>query len=77
MKDCIKRKTQFGDDVHLLHKSHDMVPHSWIMKCLDLVGVADAVKSLLDESMRMQKTNLMANGKNIGRVNIRRGIFSG
>ena len=27
-------------------KAYDMVSHSWIMKCLDMIGAADAVKCL-------------------------------
>ena len=43
----------------------------------ELVGAADAVKSLLGESMRMWKTHLVANGKNFRKANIRQGIFQG
>ena len=32
-------------------KAYDMVPHSWIIKCLDLFGVAENIKSLLVNSM--------------------------
>ena len=28
-------------------KAYDMVPHSWIIECLDLFGVAENIKSLL------------------------------
>ena len=28
-------------------KAYDMVPHSWIIECLDLFGVAQNIKSLL------------------------------
>ena len=27
-------------------KAYDMVPHSWIIECLDLFGVAEHIKSL-------------------------------
>ena len=27
-------------------KAYDMVPHSWIIECLDLFGVAENIKSL-------------------------------
>ena len=27
------------------NKAYDMVPHSWIIECLDLVGVAENIKS--------------------------------
>ena len=32
-------------------KAYDMVPHSWIIECLDLFGVAEDIKSLLVNSM--------------------------
>ena len=32
-------------------KTYDMVPHSWIIECLDLFGVAENIKSLLVNSM--------------------------
>ena len=28
-------------------KAYDMVPHSWIIECLDLFGLAENIKSLL------------------------------
>ena len=32
-------------------KAYDMVPHSWIIECLDLFGEAENIKSLLVNSM--------------------------
>ena len=32
-------------------KAYDMVPHSWIIECVDLLGVADNIKSLLVKSV--------------------------
>ena len=32
-------------------KAYDMVPHSWIIECLDLFGVAENIKSLLVNNM--------------------------
>ena len=32
-------------------KAYDMVPHSWIIECLDLFGVAENIKSLLVNTM--------------------------
>ena len=36
-------------------KAYDMVPHSWIIECLDLFGVAEDIKSLLANSMEKWK----------------------
>ena len=32
-------------------KAYDMIPHSWIIECLDLFGVPENIKSLLVKSM--------------------------
>ena len=34
-------------------KAYDMVPHSWIIECLDLLRVAENIKSLLVNSMEI------------------------
>ena len=30
-------------------KAYDMIPHSWIIECLDLVGVAENIKEFVSE----------------------------
>ena len=32
-------------------KAYDMAPHSWIIECLDLFGVAENINSFLVNSM--------------------------
>ena len=39
-------------------KAYDMVPHSWIIECLDLLEVAENIKSLLVNSMEKWKVML-------------------
>ena len=41
-------------------KAYDMVPHSWIIKCLDLFGVAENIKSFLVNSMKKWKVMLLS-----------------
>ena len=36
-------------------KAYDMVPHSWIIECLDLFAVAENIKSLLVNSMKSRR----------------------
>ena len=36
-------------------KAYDMVPHLWIIKCFELFGVAENIKSLLVNSMEKWK----------------------
>ena len=77
LKDCRSRKTNLAMAWIDYKKAYDMVSHTWIMECLDMVGVADAVKRLLGESMKTWRTNLTANDDNLGKVCIRRGISQG
>ena len=59
------------------YKAHDMVPHSWIIECLDLFGVAEHIKSLLVNSMEKWKVMLCSGNSELGEVEIKRGIFQG
>ena len=54
-----------------------MVPHSWIIECLDLFGVAKNIKSLLVNSMEKWKVMLRSGRSELGEVEIKRGIFQG
>ena len=54
-----------------------MVSQSWLLDVVEMMGVADNVRSLLEASMRNWKTELLADGKSLGVVNIKRGIFHG
>ena len=54
-----------------------MIPHSWILECLKMVGVDEKVITMLENSMGQWKVMLTADGNNLGNINIRRGIFQG
>ena len=58
-------------------KAYDMVPHSWISKCMDMFGVSNNIRELLISSMDEWKTVLTSNGEVLGDVEINRGIFQG
>ena len=58
-------------------KADDMVPHSWIIECLDLFGVAENIKSLLVNSMEKWKVMLCSANYELGEVEIKGGIFQG
>ena len=47
-----------------------MVPHSWIIECLDLFGVAENIKSLLVDSMEKWKV-LCSGNSELGQVEIK------
>ena len=50
---------------------------TWLLDVVEMMGVADNVRSLLEASMRNWKTELSADGKSLGVDNIKRGIFYG
>ena len=58
-------------------KAYDMLPHSWIIECLDLLGVAENIKSLLVNSMEKWKVMLCSGNCELGEVKIKRGMFEG
>ena len=49
-------------------KAYDMVPHSWIIECLDLFEVAENIKSLLVNSMRKWKVMPCSGNSELGEV---------
>ena len=51
--------------------TYDIVPHSWIIKCLDLFGVAENTKSLLVNSMEKWKVMLCSGNPELGEVDIK------
>ena len=54
-----------------------MVPHSWIIKCLDLLREAENIKSLLMNSMEKWTAMLSSGNAELGEVEIKRVIFQG
>ena len=47
IKDVKSRKRNLAMAWIDYKKAYDMVPHSWIIECLDLFGIAENIKSLL------------------------------
>ena len=58
-------------------KAYDMVPHSCIIECLDLFGVAENIESVLVNSMEKLKVMLCSGISELGEVEIKRSIFQG
>ena len=54
-----------------------MVRHWWIIECFDLFGVAENIKGLLVNSMKKSKVMLCSGNSELGKVEIKRGIFQG
>ena len=58
-------------------KAYDFVPHSWIIECMEMFGVAENVREFLRRSMTQWKLSLTSNGEKLGDVDVKRGIFQG
>ena len=52
-----------------------MVPHSCIIECLDLFGVAESIKSLLVNSMEKWKVMLCSGNSELGEIETKQSIF--
>ena len=58
-------------------KAYNMVPHSWVVQCLDLFGLAENSKGLLVNSMEKWKVMPCSENSELSEVEIKRGIFHG
>ena len=56
-------------------KAYDMVPHSWIIDCLETVGLNQKIQRFLAESMKSWQVELTSEKENLREGNIRWGIF--
>ena len=77
LKNCRRRLTNLSMAWIDYKKAYDMVPHSWILKCLEMVGGAKNMITVISNSMVNWKTVLTSEGTDLGQVDIRRGIFQG
>lgn len=77
LRDCKGRKTNLSMTWIDYAKAYDMVPHSWIIETLKIAGVAENTVQIVENSMKMWNTSLECNGEQLGKVNIKRGIFQG
>ena len=46
-------------------KAYDMVPHSWIIDCLETVGINENIRRLLPESMKSWRVELTSGEENL------------
>ena len=75
--DCRKRHTNMAMTWIDYKKVYDIVPHSWIVECLEMFGIANNIKEFLNDSMQSWRTELTSCGRVLGRIKINRGIFQG
>ena len=77
LKNCRRRHTNLSMSWVDYRKAYDLVPHSWILKCLKLMGVSENINVLVANSMKNWRTVLTSNNQELGEVEINRGIFQG
>ena len=77
LKNCKRRKTNLYMGYIDYRKAYDMVPHSWILSSMKMLGVADNILKMVEASMDQSKVELTHNGETLGLVDIKRGIFQG
>ena len=77
LTDCKRRKTNLSLAWIDYRKAYDLVPHSWISECLEMVGIATNIREFLSDSMQSWKLELTSSGERLGDVHIKRGIFQG
>ena len=75
IRNCKKRQIGLAMGWIDYKKAFDMVPHFWILKCLDRFKIADNIKIFLKNSMTNWETELTAGGESLGKVRIKRGTF--
>ena len=76
-KNCWRRLTNSPMAWIDYKKACDVVPHSWILKCLEMVGGAKNIINVIGNSMVNCKTVLTSERTDLGEVDIKRGIFQG
>ena len=54
-----------------------MVPHGWMIEAMKMVGIADNIVNLFENSKKTWRTELTGYNESLGEVDIRRGIFQG
>ena len=54
-----------------------MLPHSWTTEAMKMVGIANNIVSIFENSKETWKTELIACNESLGEVDIRRGTFQG
>ena len=77
LKNCKRRLTNLSLAWIDYKKAYDMVPHSWIIECLEIFKVSENITTLIRNSMKNWRVELTSMGEKLGEVNIRRGIFQG
>ena len=65
VQNCKWRLTSLGVAWIDYRKAYDMVPHGWIEKCMEMVGVAINMRQFITGSMKQWNTKLTAGDKRL------------
>ena len=76
MRSCKKRLCGLGM-AWIDYRAYDLIPHTWLLKCMNMFGVPSNMISLLENSMDTWRTDLTSSKNIFGEVRIKRGIFQG
>ena len=81
LENCKKRKNNLSTAWIDYKKAFDSVPHSWILKCLQMYKIHPVLITIIEEGMSQRKTNMTLVHKEgvleTGPIRIKRGIFWG
>ena len=81
LEDCRKRQRNLSMAWIDYKKAFDSVPHSWIMRCLELYKIDEEIRSFLSNQILKWKTTITLNHTEgqivIPDIKIQRGIFQG
>ena len=77
MKNCKRRKTSLSMIWLDYKKAYDMIPSSWIVKCLEMYNIASNITAVIKNSMKQWKTELTSGNDKLCKIDIKRGIFQG
>ena len=77
LRDCRTRRTNLAMCWIDYRKAYDMLPHSWILETLKMMGTAGNIVRMLEQSMHTWSTKLEYMGEDVASVRIKRGIFQG
>ena len=77
LRDCKSRSKNLAMVWIDCRESYDMISHSWISECREVLGVAENTKNFLVNSMNKWKLELTSNGVSLGNAEIKRDIFQG
>ena len=70
LRDCKRRHKNLAMAWVDYRKAYDLVPHSWILECMRIFGIAENVTEFMKRSMATWKTQLSSAGTVLGEVNI-------